>query len=292
MNDRLAEQQESRVQPPSQPAADESIATHQDAVETWNREEADRLLEEANALVLYVSRYGDSLSAGNGVEQEPHKTLLKAITEFQKTRSPGDWEKLMSAYAALTAVTYKERGVNGRTILDTQTGIFEFRQLFSSRYRSMTIGVIFFVLALPLEVFMRWSSGVSDAAALTGFWALIFPIVNTLSSFLLPALWGGIGACIFLAKRISDKLFDMAYEEARMRGGMIRIFLGSMLGVVTVVLFFPDFREQMVLGELTLAPAMVAFIAGLGVKPVYAAFESISEELARRFKGSDAGRQA
>ena len=291
MNDRLAEQQGSRDQPPSQPAAGESIATHQGAVETWNCEEANRLLEEANALVLYVSRYGDSLPAGSDEKQDPHKNLLNAITEFQKTRSPGDWEKLMSAYAALTAVTYKERGINGRTILDTQAGKFELRQLFSSRYRSMTIGVIFFVLALPLEVFTRWSSGVSDAAELNGFLAWVFPIVNILSSFLLPALWGGIGACIFLAKRISDKLFDMAYEEARMRGGMIRVFLGSMLGVVTVVLFFPDFREQMVLGELTLAPAMVAFIAGLGVKPVYAAFETISEELARRFKGSDANRQ-
>ena len=291
MNDRLAEQQESNDQPPSQSGAEESIATHQDAVGTWNREEVDRLLDEANALVFYVSRYGDSMLGENDEEQAPHKNLLKAITEFTKNRSASNWEKLMSAYAKLTAVTYKERGVNGRSLLDTQAGNFEFRQLLSSRYRSMTIGVIFFVLALPLEVFTRWSSGVSDAAALTGFLAWVFPIVNTLSSFLLPALWGGIGACIFLAKRISDKLFDMAYEEARMRGGMIRIFLGSMLGVVTVVLFFPDFREQMVLGELTLAPAMVAFIAGLGVKPVYAAFESISEELARRFKGSDANRQ-
>ena len=138
---------------------------------------------------------------------------------------------------------------------------------------------------------MRWSAGVSDAAALTGLKGVIFLVVNTLSRFLVPALWGGIGACIFLAKRTSDKLFGMAYEEARMRGGIIRIFIGSMLGVVTVVFAFPDFSERIVVGELTLAPAMVAFIVGLGVKPVYAAFESLSEELARRFKGSDANRQ-
>ena len=289
MKDPSVERQIPTGQVPTQPGAEESVAPHQDAVEKWNCEAADRLLEEANALALYVSRHGDSLL---GEKQEPHKNLLKAITDFRRTRLPDEWENLMSTYAKLTAVTYKERGVNGRTVLDTQAGKFELRRLLSSRYRSMTIGVIFFVLALPLEVLTRWSGRVSDAAALTGLWVWVFPIVNTLSSFLLPALWGGIGACIFLAKRISDKLFDMAYEEARMRGGIIRIFLGSMLGVITVVLFFPDFSEQVVLGELTLAPAMVAFVAGLGVKPVYAAFESLSEELARRFKGSDANRHA
>ena len=197
----------------------------------------------------------------------------------------------MSAYAKLTAVTYETRGVNGRTILDTQTENPVRRRWLASRNRPMVIGVAFFIFALIFEVSMRWSGGVSDSAALTGIRALLYLVVNTLSSILVPALWGGIGACIFLAKRISDKLFDMAYEESRMRGGIIRIFLGSMLGVVTVVLIFPDFSEQIVLGDLNLAPAMVAFIAGLGVKPVYAGFESLSEELARRFKGSDASRQ-
>ena len=196
----------------------------------------------------------------------------------------------MSAYAKLTALTYKERGVNGRTILDTQVEKFRLGRSFSARNRAMTIGVIFFLLALLYEVLMRWSSGVSDEAALSGFWAVVFLIVDALSGFLVPALWGGIGSCIFLAKRTSDKLFDMAYEEARMRGGVIRIFLGSMLGAVTVAFAFPDFSERVVLGELTLAPAMVAFIVGLGVKPVYGAFESLSEELARRFRGSNATR--
>ena len=74
-----------------------------------------------------------------------------------------------------------------------------------------------------------------------------------------------------------------------MRGDLTRVFLGAMLGVVVVVLFFPSFGEEALLGESGWAPGMAAFIAGLGVKPVYAAFESLSEELARRFKGSAGG---
>ena len=90
-------------------------------------------------------------------------------------------------------------------------------------------------------------------------------------------------------KRLSDKLFDMAYEEARLRGDVTRIFLGAMFGVVIVVLVFPSFGEQIQLGEVNLMPATAAFVAGLGVKPVYAGFEAMSEGLASRLKGSSAG---
>ena len=134
-----------------------------------------------------------------------------------------------------------------------------------------------------------------------------------------------------------------------MRGDGIRVFLGAMLGVVVVGLFFSgsgrpetvsieeltglrqELREEMAaLSEGTeppagaeppegeggspeedgplererpregdehaegpgpsvpfgVAPATLAFLAGLGVKPVYVAFESLSEALASRFKPS------
>ena len=109
----------------------------------------------------------------------------------------------------------------------------------------------------------------------------------------MPAVWGGIGSCIFLAKRISDALSAMSYERLRQRGTYSRIFLGSILGFVTVSVFLPELRENgagadsAVLGKAVL----LAFVTGLGVKPVYAAFESLSEELARRFgKTADSGR--
>ena len=287
MNDPSEERHDLAVQNPDENALEGTAASEPEAVGMWNCEDVDRLVEEAKALALHVSRHGNSLPEG---KHEPHEKLLEAIAGITSCRSAENWQELMSAYAKLTALTYKERGVNGRTILDTQAEKFKLGRLFSARNRAMGIGVIFFLSALLCEVSMRWSGKVSDEAALSGFRAVVFLIVDALSGFLVPALWGGIGSCIFLAKRTSDKLFDMAYEEARMRGGIIRIFLGSMLGAVTVAFAFPDFSERVVLGELILAPAMVAFIVGLGVKPVYGAFESLSEELARRFKGSRAER--
>ena len=255
---------------------------------TWNAEEFDRLLAEANALALYVARHGDSLSVEN---KGLYVSLLDAISTAESSRSPPQWHALMKAYADVTAVTYMDRGVNGRTILDTQSKkpSSAGRWRFVPRVRPMVIGIVLFVLVLVLEVLMDWSARVSDPGTLSVFSGGAFALITTLSTFLVSAAWGGIGACVFLAKRISDKLFEMAYEESRMRGDLTRVFLGAMLGVVVVVLFFPSFGEEALLGESGWAPGMTAFIAGLGVKPVYAAFESRSEELARRFKGSAEG---
>ena len=242
------------------------------------------MIEEARALALYVSRHGDALSGDN---HKLHEELLAAIAKVVDQPSTSGWRELMTAYAKVTAVTYKERGVNGRTILDTKGGRQHqvLARSGSPKDRPIRIGILFFVLALLLELLMNWSGGVSDATTLGWIGSVGHLIGTTLSNLLSPALWGGLGACIFLTKRISDKLFELAYEESRMRGDVTRIFLGSMLGVVAVVLIFPDFTERVVLGDASLGPATVAFVAGLGVKPVYAAFESLSEELARRFSG-------
>ena len=243
----------------------------------------DDLIAEARALALYVSRHGDALSDD---KDKLHENLLVAIRTVIDEPSTKGWQDLMAAYAKVTAVTYKERGVNGRTILDTNLAPnTSFWRSGSPKDRPIRIGVLFFVLALLLELLMNWSGGVSDATTLGWIVSLGYLIGTTLSDILSPALWGGLGACIFLTKRISDKLFELAYEESRMRGDVTRIFLGSMLGVVAVALMFPDFTERVVLGEASLGPATVAFVAGLGVKPVYAAFELLSEELARRFSG-------
>ena len=241
------------------------------------------LVAEAKALALYVSRHGDVLSEKHA---GLHADLLTAISKAVEKGSTDSWRELMAVYAKVTAVTYGQRGVNGRTILDTKSaGSSKLWQLSLPRNRPIVIGVVFFFLALLLEALIHWSGGLSDVTEL-GWWGSLGHLVGTtLSNLLSPALWGGLGACIFLTKRISDKLFELAYEESRMRGDVTRIFLGSMLGVVAVVLIFPDFTERVALGEASLGPATVAFVAGLGVKPVYAAFEALSEELARRFSG-------
>ncbi len=45
---------------------------------------------------------------------------MAAIAKVVDEPSTSGWRELMTVYAKVTAVTYKERGVNGRTILDTK----------------------------------------------------------------------------------------------------------------------------------------------------------------------------
>lgn len=258
--------------------------TAKSSEDSCSPEEFDQLISEAEALALYIARHGDSLPDNRN---ELREELFKAVVEAKPNHSSEKWQALMSAYSKVTAITYKNRGINGRTILDTQKkNQRTLQSCFSPRNRSMAIGVTFFILALILEVLMRWKVSISDPGELGDIKALAYLLIGTLSNFLIPAFWGGIGACIFLTKRISDKLFEMSYEESRLRGDITRIFLGSMLGVVVVSLFFPNLKEQITIGSVNLLPATLAFVTGLGVKPIYAAFESLSEELARRFRGT------
>ena len=271
----------------AQPDEPDPIA-HASLPTGWSEEECGKLIAEANALALYIARHGDTLPDTTG--KELYAALLQAVANATPSCSADHWRTLMKTYAEVTAITYASRGVNGRTILDTQTkSPSSWRRLFAPRNRPVTIGVVLFVFALLMEGLMSWVGRISDPGTLTGFHRFAYFSVGALSSFLVPAAWGGIGACVFLMKRLSDKLFDMAYEEARLRGDVTRIFLGAMFGVVIVVLVFPNFGEQIQLGEVNLIPATAAFVAGLGVKPVYAGFEAMSEGLASRLKGGNAG---
>jgi len=258
----------------------------------------EELLEEADTLATYVARHGDVLiqadavksSGASNLRENSYQQLLSAISSVSQEPKAANFESLMKAYADVTTFTYADRGVNGRTILDTngQTSKKKnprHRRKFSARRRPLIIGLILFAGVLFLEFASTWTAKVSDPLVLEGAKFQAFEVIVVLSPFLIPAFWGGIGSCIFLMKRLTDRLAELAYEESRVRGDGTRIFLGAMLGVIIVVLFFPDFDKSLQIGDVKFGPAMAAFLGGLGVKPVYAAFEALSEELAQRVSG-------
>ena len=121
-----------------------------------------------------------------------------------------------------------------------------------------------------------------------GFWMNLMRVLNPL---LVPALWGGIGACTFLAKHLSNKLSEQAYERARQQGDIVRIFLGAMIGVFAVVVLtdfdssvgVPSDTNEGSPAPLAMSAVVIAFAAGLAVKPIYAAIESLANTLASRF---------
>lgn len=265
-----------------------------DLLAPWAPESLEPLLAEANALALYLARHGDTLL----MDQEDtapatYEDLLAAIGAVSVSRSGPDWQKLMAIYAKVTGVTYEKKGVNGRTILDTcddrpeampsngkppekRLGRRIARAFAARRFRPVWVGLLLFGAALAMELAMTGAIFPADH-----FWT---EVTTALGPLLFPALWGGIGACTFLMKRLSDKLFELSYEESRQRGELVRVVLGAVLGVVATQLFTEFSSDTSRLPVMT-----TAFVAGLGVKPVYAAFETLIEGLAQRLGPSGSG---
>ena len=107
-------------------------------------------------------------------------------------------------------------------------------------------------------------------------------LVASCVALLIPVAWGALGACTALAKRVSDRLAAMSYEENRMQGLPARIFLGSALALVLDLLVFvegaPSAEEAAGFG---FGPIAGAFLAGLFVQHIYGALETMMGRVSR-----------
>ena len=280
---------------------------------TWQQLNGDALLEESNALALYVGRHGDGLVEDvDGATDDPYRALLAAIAEATSSPSASSWKTLMQAYSRVSTVTYGKRGVNGRSVLDTANvrrsrirSLSWWREWWEGlqRYRPLGIGLIFFLIALAVHAVPHFSG--QNAG---GF---LVRLTHALTPLLIPALWGGIGACTFLAKHLSNKLSQQAYERARQQGDVVRVFLGAMIGVFAVVAF-TDFEmtsipmatdpaatgaiaadsiatnsvaaDATAAAPIAMGTIVIAFVAGLAVKPIYAGIEALANALASRLR--------
>ena len=254
-----------------------------DHLDTWKGLNGDTLLEEANALAMYLGRHGEGLfrdATAESGDADPYGALLDAIAEATSSPSASSWRQLIRTYAVVSSVTYEKRGVNGRSVLDTAHVRWR-----HSASRPLMIGVSLFLAALVVHAIPHLS-----VQALDGFWVRL---VHGLSPLLVPALWGGVGACTFLAKHLSNKLSEQAYELARQRGDIVRIFLGAMIGVFAVVVLTDVGTSVTELNDgnqdgpapIKMGAVVVAFASGLAVKPIYAAIETLANALASRLGG-------
>ena len=138
------------------------------------------------------------------------------------------------------------------------------------------------------QLVVGWPQSMDPCVTEAGVWIAFlyrYTANNVITPLLVPAAWGGIGSCVFLMKRISDELFEFAYQKARLQGYGSRICLGAILGVLVVQLFLANGDRSSTVSEVTLTPLTLAFVAGLAVKPVYAAFEAVVEFLTTRMPG-------
>ena len=283
---------------PSQPTApiDGAIGDENDEKSDHQNRLCNRpeFLEECKALVHHVANYSEFLAEEDGSIDAFNKLSELVSHCCDEPQNFSEWHELVQAYAKVTHYTYAAQRVNGRSVLDTLserkkisskfTRFSYVTSLLPTRYhqRTLRIAIVLSLSAILLQIITGWTGRVSDPTTLSEGWQCFYYLVSDLIPILIPAVWGAIGSCVFLMKRIADKLSEFQYLKSRRTGDGLRIFLGAILGVIVVQLFFQDSNKDLLLGEVNLVPMTTAFVAGLGVKTVYAAFESIVEGLAAR----------
>ncbi|MBU2225555.1 MAG: hypothetical protein KKB00_16120, partial [Gammaproteobacteria bacterium] len=87
-------------------------------------------------------------------------------------------------------------------------------------------------------------------------------------------LWGGLGSCVYLLKKVNDISQSREFDPDVFTGIFSRIMLGATLGWVVVNIFNMDTLDM----DGVSVPA-VAFLTGLSVKIVYGALEKVVGEL-------------
>ena len=108
----------------------------------------------------------------------------------------------------------------------------------------------------------------TEAQRLQGNSALISGIFV---SFILPVLFGTIGAVAYIIRTISDQIRTSTFSSTSPIRHMMRAALGALAGVV--VGLFGGLSTQ-----LSLPPLAIAFLGGYGVEAVFSMFDGLIEK--------------
>jgi hypothetical protein len=90
--------------------------------------------------------------------------------------------------------------------------------------------------------------------------------VGLVLSFILPLLFGVIGAIAYIVRTISNEIASSTFSPTTPIRHLMRVTLGALAGVV--VGFFTNVTNQ-----IMLSPLAIAFLAGYGVEPLFSMFD-------------------
>jgi hypothetical protein len=240
------------------------------------------VLEEVNALVRYASENG--IDSPGPDPRKPEETTLvllrRAAAEYEpfyddEEMSPQKIEaevKVLGHYTRLAKQTKIENyPINGRTLIETS---------FASRSLFWLFGLTFILMGLAIlnEIMTGWVSETDPPY--TQFQQEIVFLQRHVLQHLIPFIWGGLGACMYLLMRLYNIATHRAFDRARLHGWALRVLLASVLAAVTLYLIEPAALSS---NGLPLEAKSIAFLVGLGVKVVYGAFEKLVDTLVEKF---------
>ena len=226
------------------------------------------IVDEAKALVKYVTE--------RGLDNEAQlcNAVATAVTAFEST--PADKKamallEVRNHYANLVKLTYATRSVNGKTIIQSRKW-----NVIKQMAWILVLGISFFTLAILTEILDAYFGDIPappDESTLGSlYWVHSYMLV-----FLSPFFWGGLGACVYLVKHLSDRAAQQTFDLDQFKGHHSRIWLGAILGSVVQYIYEPSSFGS---SGVNLDGNAIAFFTGLGVKVVFGALQKTIDSIA------------
>ncbi|MFC1684623.1 hypothetical protein ACFL0R_04010 [Pseudomonadota bacterium] len=212
--------------------------------------------KEIRTLLDYAARHG--------LDQDCTiiNTIGTKLEEETAASSASPSLELICLYSKLCLIT---KPVTGRSLRSTKA-----LGRYLTNIARMAVG--FLVIAVANESLNVMYQGVQSGGFLFGLHRyLLGPIA--------PFIWGGLGSCVFLLKRLSDLAAAGAFDPYKLQGWKTRIVLGAILGGIMQFIYDPQSFSG---GGLNLDANAVAFITGVGVRVVYGAIEKTVAVLAEK----------
>jgi hypothetical protein len=239
-------------------------------------------LSEVNALIRYASENG--IDPPGPDPKKPEETTLKLLnnaalryrqskTNLSGNAPPADEENIESViiyhYARLTQHTRVDGHIiHGRTLIDT-------RNSGRSLFMLVVTTLVLTVLAITNEIFTSWAADSTISVNAT-----VHFLTEHILKHLMPFVWGALGGCIYLSMRLYNIARHRAFDRNKYHGWMLRVLLASIIGAVTFYIIEPT---KLGPNGVPIEAKTLAFLAGLGVKVVYGAFEKLVDTLVEKF---------
>jgi hypothetical protein len=97
-------------------------------------------------------------------------------------------------------------------------------------------------------------------------------LTGVIASFVLPILFGVIGAVAYIIRSISDQIRTATFSSTSPIRHIMRVALGALAGIV--VGLFGELSNQ-----LSLSPLAIAFLAGYGAEAVFSMFDGLIQKI-------------
>lgn len=98
----------------------------------------------------------------------------------------------------------------------------------------------------------------------------LFVLLEVLQRYFLPLLYGLLGTCVYVLRTLASEIKARTYSEASNIGFRIRLYLGTLGGMVIAWFVSPESSDGLL---RSLSPFALAFLSGYSVELLFAAMD-------------------